>query len=248
MTTYNRKTMMRQLIGIGLGGLLSSNFAALAMTEQQVIARLSSIPVFILMTGKNEPVVLSLSNKGQENQLVRFYLSHSDAQVAFQDLQKANPQLAKQVKIVAGSMPQFFELQKQNKARNISLVIVPARNSLDATRAVLKEQGRPDNQFEGIPVFFATGDKNGGMLMINQGAKKLTPFYFDRNDLQNLLTEYRRANPKAPAPKIDVVPLDRVISSMISSPNNKPDPATETFQFVPSSSALQKALETAEKK
>lgn len=240
--------MIRQLIGISLGGLISANFGALAMTEQQVIARLSPIPLFVLMTAKNEPVVLSLSNKGQESQLVRFYLSYNDAQVAFQDLQKSNPQLAKQVKIVAASMPQFFELQKQSKARNVGLVIVPARNSLDATRAVLKEQGRPDNQFEGIPVFFATGDKNGGMLMINQGDKKLTPFYFDRADLQNLLKDYRQANPKAPAPKIDVIPLDRVISSMISSPNNKPDPATETFQFVPSSSAVQKALETQGKK
>ncbi len=247
-TILGEKTMMKQLIAIGLGALLSLSYRAIAMTEEQVISRLSSIPVFVLMTAKNEPVVLSLNSKGKETQLIRFYLSYNDAQVAFQDLQKANPQLAKQVKIVAASMPQFFELQKQNKNKDISLVIVPARASLDATRAVLREQGRPDNQFEGIPVFFATGDKNGGILMINQGDKKLTPFYFDRSDLQNLLNEYRKANPQAPAPKIDVIALDRVISSMITTPNSKPDPATETFQFVPSSSAVQKALESQGKK
>lgn len=240
--------MMKQLVAIGAGILLSVNYSALALTEQQVISRLSSIPLFVLMTDKNEPVVLSLNNKGKESQLVRFYLSFSDAQVAFQDLQKSNPQLAKQVKIVAASMPQFFELQKQNKGKEVALILVPARTSIEATRAVLQEQGKPSNQFEGIPVFFATGDKNGGMLMISQGDKKFTPFYFDRSDLQKLLAEYRKANPQAPQPKIDVIPLDRVISSMISTPNNKPDPASETFQFVPSSASLQKALESQGKK
>ncbi|MCS6959111.1 MAG: Tic22 family protein [Pseudanabaenaceae cyanobacterium SKYGB_i_bin29] len=240
--------MIRQFVAVTGSLLLGMAAPTLAMTEQQAISRLSSVPLFVLMTPQNEPVVLSLTNKGKEVQLVRFYLSYNDAQVAFQDLQKVNPQLARQVRIVAAAMPQFFELQRQKKATNIDFVIVPARNSLEATRAVLREQGKPDNQFEGIPVFYATADKNGSLIMIEEGGRKFTPFYFDRSDLQNFINDYRRANPQAPQPRIEVVPLDRVISAMITTPTNKPDPASATFQFVPSSSAVQKALETQGKK
>ncbi|MFN3361890.1 MAG: Tic22 family protein [Pseudanabaenaceae cyanobacterium] len=236
--------MMRQLMAVTSSLLLGIVTPAVAMTEQQVISRLSSVPLFVLMTPQNEPVALALNNKGKEVQIIRFYLSYNDAQVAMQDLQRVNPPLARQVRIVAASMPQFFELQKQKKSPNVEFVLVPARNSLEATRAVLREQGKPDNQFEGIPVFYATADKNGSVIMIEEGGKKFTPFYFDRSDLQNFINEYRKANPQAPQPRIEVVPLDRVISSMIATPTSKPDPTSATFQFVPSSSAVQKALET----
>lgn len=223
-----------------------SGQAVYAMTEAQAFERLSSIPVFALTDDKGAPLLAQIpqqANRPQSEvkQLMVFFLSPEDAQAALDQVRRSNPNVGNKARISVTSFNEAYKVIKANKDKTLGFEFVPSRASLESARALVKAQGRNENDVPPLPVFFAvsgTGNQQG-LLMIEAEGRQTVPFFFDQRDLQALLDRARQQQPNiARDARIQVTSLYQVIDSMITK-DNKPNPEAAKFQFVPARTAFE---------
>ncbi len=216
---------------------------AQALTEAQVLERLNGIPVFTITDDKGAPLLGSSTQPGKNKppQVLLFFLNPDDAKTTLSQIKKSNPSVGNKARIVIRSMNDAYDVIKKNQdKKEIAFQIVPAKESVDSARTILVAQGRPSEKIPNVPVFFAVGgkDKDQGLLTLEQNGKQLVPFFFDQKDLQSLIDRAKKQQPDvAGASKIQVTSLFQVLDSMVTTKDNKPNPDTERFTFVPSRNA-----------
>lgn len=216
-----------------------------ALTEAQALERLNGIPVFTITDDKGAPLLGSSPKKGADKstQVLLFFLNPDDAQLTLNQIKKSNPTVGSKAKILIRSMNDAYDVIKKNQdKKEIAFQIVPAQASVDSARTILTSQGKPADKLPNVPVFFATGgkDKDQGLLTLEQNGKQLVPFFFDQKDLQSLIDRAKQQQPDvASSTKIQVTSLFQVLDSMVATKENKPNPDTERFTFVPSRNAFE---------
>ena len=216
-----------------------------ALTEAQVLERLNGIPVFTITDDKGSPLLGSSPQQGSNKppQVLLFFLNPADAQTTLSQIKKDNPAVGGKARIVIRSMNDAYDVIKKNQdKKEVAFQIVPAQASVDSARTILTSQGKPADKLPNVPVFFATGgkDKEEGLLTLEQNGKQLVPFFFDQKDLQSLIDRAKEQQPNvASATKIQVTSLFQVLDSMVTTKDNKPNPDSERFTFVPSRSAFE---------
>ncbi len=216
-----------------------------ALTEAQVLERLNGIPVFTITDDKGSPLLGSSTQSGKTKspQVLLFFLNPEDAQSTLSQIKKSNPAVGNKARIVIRSMNDAYDVIKKNQnKKEITFQIVPAKASVESAKTILTSQGKPADKLPNVPVFFATGGKakDQGLLTLEQNGKQLVPFFFDQKDLQGLIDKAKQQQPDvANATKIQVTSLFQVLDSMVTTKDNKPNPDTERFTFVPSRSAFE---------
>lgn len=219
-----------------------------ALTEAQVLERLNGIPVFTITDDKGAPLLGTAPQQGTNRppQVLLFFLNPDDAQATLSQIRRSNPAVGSKARIVIRSMNDAYEVIRRNQnKKDIAFQIVPAKASLDSARTILTSQGKAADKLPNVPVFFATGgkDKNEGLLTLEQNGKQLVPFFFDQKDLQSLIDRAKQQQPNvASSTKIQVTSLFQVLDSMVATKNNRPNPDTERFTFVPSRNAFEYVL------
>lgn len=214
-----------------------------ALTETQALERLNGIPVFTITDDKGLPLLGALpkqaSNPNGDQQLLLFFLNPNDAQTTINQIKTSSPEVGNKAKIVIRSMNDAYQLIKTNKEKKIAFQIVPDKGSVETARTILSSQGKPADQLPSIPVFFATSgkDQKEGILTLSQDNKPFVPFFFDQNDLKEML----KRGDVASIAKIQVTSLVQVLDSMITDAAN-PNPDAEKFTFVPSRIAFEFVL------
>lgn len=246
---------MKGLIRWGLifslagGGFVSTSYlrqsAAIAIPEAEAIKRLESIPTFAVTDEKGSPVLASVPNpkdKSKKVQVATFFMSQTDAQNLVDNLKTKKPELGKAARVTLISLKEAYEITKKNKDKQDQLIFqfLPTKEQVDFAKAILQQEGQKAENFNGIPMFFAVGGKEKGLLTIEQDKNKIIPFYFRKQDLQGMIDQLKKQkSPLSGTTKIQVTSLDRVVGNLLKSK----EPTTEQIMLIPAKDAMEYAVQ-----
>lgn len=218
--------------------------------EAEVVKRLESVPAFAVTDEKGSPVLAAVPNpkdKSKKIQVATFFMSQTDAQSLVDNLKSKKPELGKSARVTLISLRDAYEITKKNKDKQEQLVFqfIPTKEQVDFAKAILKAEGQNVEQFQGVPMFFATGGKEKGLLTIEQGKDKIIPFYFRKQDLQGMIdTLDKQKSPLSGTTKIQVTSLDRLVGSLLKSE----DATSKQIMLIPDRNALEYAAQQQKKK
>ncbi|MEQ8541804.1 MAG: Tic22 family protein [Coleofasciculus sp. D1-CHI-01] len=218
-----------------LGSFFGGNLRALALTEQQVMEKLQTVPVFTVTDGEGSPLVASIPNQNNQNEAVAgVFISQRDAEAFVERLKQEKPELGNQVRVVPVSLAEVYQLdqQSQNQPNGLDFAYIPVQQQVQSAQQLLG-QGQ---EFRGVPLFVAKGGQQGGYLTIQQEGQQVIPFFFDKEQLQNLVNRFKEQQPNlASSVQIQVVPLEGIINTLQTQDN----PQLEQILLIPSQESLQ---------
>ncbi|MEQ9669717.1 Tic22 family protein [Coleofasciculus sp. G2-EDA-02] len=218
-----------------LGSLWGGSLRTLALTEQQVMEKLQSVPVFTVTDGEGSPLVASIPTQSNQNAAVAgVFISQRDAQAFVERLKREKPELGNQVRVVPVSLAEVYQLdqQSQNQPNGLDFAYIPVQQQVQSAQQLLG-QGQ---EFQGVPLFVARGGSDRGYLTIQQENQQVIPFFFDKEQLQNLVNRFKEQQPNlASSVEIQVVPLEGIISTLQTQDN----PQLEQILLIPSQESLQ---------
>lgn len=221
-----------------LGSLLLPNLPALALPDEQVVQKLQAVPVFTITDTKGAPLVASVPNaQNKPISVAPAFISQRDAQAFVDKLKTDKPDLAKTVQVVPVSLGEVFKMGKdsQNKPDALNFQYVPVQQQVQSAQAIVSQSGKQAQQFQGTPLFVATGATAQEYVVFpQQNGAQAIPFFFDKQQLQTIVDTIKQKQPDSKI-QIQVVPLESVIQKLQSSN----DPFVEKIQLVRSQEAEQ---------
>lgn len=228
-----RAGAMLSLVGsIVLGSSLIGNIRALALPAEQVMQKLRSVPVFTITDGQGAPLVASVSEGGKNASVAGVFISQRDAQAFVEKLKGKDPSLAGSVRVVPVSLAEVYQLAESNKnsAEKVEFAYVPVEQQVQSALATLRQDGKQVQEFNGVPLFLATGGPEKGYLTIKRENEEVIPLFFNKEELQGMLAKFQQQQPDiASSVKIQVVNLEGVIQLMQTSN----DPQVNQIMLIP---------------
>ncbi|MEQ8753133.1 MAG: Tic22 family protein [Coleofasciculus sp. G1-WW12-02] len=233
-----------------LGSLFGGNMRALALTEQQVIEKLRTVPVFMIARADGIPLHRCVApDTGQpigcdaQNSVVvtPFFLSPQDAQVLLNELKTQQPEAGSNLQIVPRSLGfvyQRLEEANQDQQQRLVVDLEPRQQQVNSAINLLQQEGQQIQQFNGVPLFFAVATVGEDQVYLpgQNGNQEVIPFFFDKDQLQRNLDQLIAEKPEAASQiEIKVITLEGLISEL----KNSDDPVLEKFFLEPSPEAIQ---------
>lgn len=227
------------LVGTSLlGSFLLPNLPALALPDEQVVQKLQAVPVFTITDAKGAPLVASVpNNQNKPISVAPAFLSQRDAQAFVDKLKTDKPDIGKTVQVVPVSMGEVYKLGKegQNKPDGLNFQYVPVQQEVQSAQAIVTQGGKQGQQFQGTPLFVATGATAQEYVVFPaQNGQQTIPFFFNKQQLQTIVDAIKAKQPETKI-QIQVVPLESVINKLQTSN----DPFVEKIQLVRSQEAEQ---------
>ena len=242
----NMKSLVRlgAILGIVgctlLGPSPIGNMSALALPEPQILEKLGEVPVFLITDGQNSLVLTSVPKQGEGQtsnaSLARIFISQKDAQAFVEQLKTVNPQLV--ARVTPMWLEGVYRLAQETKGNPDQplFAFVPAAQQVQSAKTVLQQTGQQVNEFNGVPLFFATGGPENIPLTIQRGEKVELPLFFSKEDLQENIDAFKQQQPNLTATiKIEVVNLEGVMEDL----QTKNDPFLSQLILIPSQESLE---------
>ncbi len=230
------------LVSTALVGTLSS-FAALALPPAQVRSTLAPIPVYTITDNEGKPLIANVPSANNPNvteSIAGVFISRQDADAFLNQLRSNNPQLASTVRVVPVSLAEINDLANQSREQPnpIIFTFIPQAAQVEQAMAILRQANPNVPRFEGVPLFAARTTQDQGYLTVTLENRQVIPFFFEREQLQELVDRFRSEQPNlANNIQIQVIPLEGVIQTLQQS--NNPElarivlwPSREALQFL----------------
>ena len=224
-----------------LGSFCTDNLQALALTEDQVVQKLQSVPVFTVTDPQGSPLVASVPNgQNKTTSVAGVFISQKDAQAFVDRLKTEKPDLGKTVQVVPVSLAEVYKLEQQNKNKpdGLDFAFIPVQQQLQSAQALMTQSGQQAQQFQGTPLFVATGGQDNGYLTVQENGKSVIPFFFEKEQLQGMIDRFKQQQPNlASTVQMKVVPLEGVIQTLKTSNNDQLNsivlvPSRESAEFL----------------
>jgi len=217
--------------------LFMGSTRALALTQEQVMQSLQTVPVFALMNNEGG-ILLATPNQGENKTPVAgIFMDGQAAQNFLNGLKQSNPQAAQGAQVVPISLAMVYQLSQEKKDQ-VQFVYIPLEQEVQAAKTVLQQAGQQAQEFQGVPLFAArSSDPDGAYLTIQQGDRQIVPMYFDRQELQAVIDRLKQVKPDLAAKmKVQVINLEGFIATLQSSSNQdltqiQLDPTEASIQF-----------------
>ncbi len=240
MKSLVRLSAVLGIVASTLIGPSLKDMSALALSEEEVLQKLTPVPVFTITDKNGSPLVASIKGEGSESNssVAGVFISKSDADAFVNKLKGENPDLAATVKVVPVSLGEVYEMSQstQQNGQKLRFAYVPIKRQVESAKALLQQSGQDVNQFKGVPLFMAKGGPDGGYLTIQRGEKQVIPMFFNKEDLQGMLDRAKTQQPDVfSSVKIEVVNLEGVINAL----ENDDDPFLEKIIFIPPRESLE---------
>lgn len=213
--------------GIGKDGIV------LALPQDQVLQKLNPVPVFTIADEQGAPLVASGED---EAKVAGVFISQTDANNFVNDLKTKNAELADKVQVVPVSLGEIYKLSESSQSQENSLdfAYVPQEEAVNSAKTILQESGQEYKG--GVPLFVAKGGKDKGYLTIEKDSQQVIPFFFEKQQLENMVAKFKEQKPDVAASvNIEVVPLEGVIETL----ENSEDEMLNKIVLVPSTESLQ---------
>ncbi len=246
------KSLIRSWRSVGilaatlLGTLGAPNLSALALPAEQVRSTLAPIPVFTITDADGKPLVASVPNatnpSATPESVAGVFISRQDADAFLQQLRTRNPEVGNNVRVVPVSLAEVNELvnQNRNQPNSVNFTFIPQQRQVEQAVTIVRQANPQIQQFDGVPLFAARAGQDQGYLTIAINNQQVIPFFFEREQLEEMVARFRQEQPSiASTIQVQVVPLEGVIQTLQTSDN--PDlgkivlwPSREAIQFVQS--------------
>jgi intracellular sulfur oxidation DsrE/DsrF family protein len=218
-----------------LGSWFSQNLKVWALPAEQIVEKLNPVPVFTIADEQGAPLVASGENNAK---VAGVFISQQDAENFVTKLQTEKPELAQKVQVVPVSLGEVYQLAQasENQNNGLEFAYVPDQEEVNSAKTILTESGQ---QYQGgVPLFVAKGGQDNGYLTIEQNSQQVIPFFFEKKQLENVVSKFKEQKPElADTVNIEVVLLEGVIDTLQNSNDEMLNkivlvPSTESLQFV----------------
>ncbi|MGB5632281.1 MAG: Tic22 family protein [Waterburya sp.] len=240
------KPLIRWSITLGVAGatFLSwgaiENLIAIALPEAEVLEKLDPVPVFTIADEQGAPLVASGED---EAKVAGVFISQEDANKFVNQLKTENPELAEKVRVVPVSLGEVYKLAEtaQSEENALNFAYVPEEEAVASAKTIGEANKQPYKG--GVPLFVARGGEGKGYLTIERNSKQVIPFFFDKKQLEEMVTRYKEQEPEIAANvDIEVHPLEGVIETLETGSDEILQkivlvPSTESIQFLQNVSA-----------
>lgn len=238
------KSFIRWSATLGLiGTTLLASFAgpaqkALALPQEEVVKALQPVPVFTIVDSNGAPLIAVVGEGEEEAKVTGVFISQEDAQQFLQQLRENKPDVAQSVQVQPVSLGEVYKLAQQNAGQpeGLNFAYVPIEDEVQEAREIQGEEYQG-----GVPLFVARGGEDGGYLTIEQNNQSRIPFFFEKEQLEAMVTRFKSEQPDlASTVSIEVVPLERMIALLQQSDDEALTriilvPTEESMNFIRSS-------------
>jgi hypothetical protein len=234
MKLFHRCSSTIGLLGTTiLGGALIAATPAQAIPEALIIAKLQTIPVFVITDDKGTIVEARVNAQGKNPAPVStgVFFTDRDAQTFIdKNLKPQQPDLSKVVKVTPVSLGEIYRRQQanKNKPQELKYVYIPTAEQSSAALTILNRNGQKLTQVNGLPVFIATIKSKSGQeeyLTFQRENKEIVPIFFSEIALRSALKKvYPNLVSKS---NVQVVELNDLLGYMTS----KNDAVINAFEF-----------------
>ena len=219
--------------GLLLGSTIVGNLTAQALPEEQVLKKLDPVPVFTIADEQGAPLVREIENEGK---IAGVFISQDDANKVVEEIKKQNPELAEKVNVVPVSLGEIYKLSEtaESQENSLNFIYQPEEEAVISAKEIGEANQQPYKG--GVPLFVAKGGDDGGYLTIEKDSQQVIPFFFDKKQLEELVTKFKEQKPEvASSVDIEVVPLEGVIETLETSE----DKMLEKIVLVPTAESIQ---------
>ena len=249
MKSLIRWGAMAGLVAGTLLGAIAAPTPAFALSEDEIMQKLSSIPVFAITDAEGSPLIASIANPerdGQMTEVAGVFMNPQDANRFVERLTQEQPEMAGEVQVTVISLEEIYQLEQRNREQNtpIEFSYVPTRQDLESAVSVLLDHGREDELLQqngeyvypGVPLFMATAGPEQGNLTVEFNGEVVIPLFFDRGDLDNVIARFEQQQPDfASTVETDVVQLEGVLETL----RNEENDMVGQLMFIPDSESLE---------
>ncbi len=243
------KSFIRWSITLGLVGSsiltswLGSTLDVLALTPEQIVQKLNRIPVYTI--GNSKEILLSDNNN---KKVFVTYLSHQDAKQVVDEIIEKDPE--RQVEVITLPLGKVYELLKEKEKSQSQeppdlFTFIPIKDQLPSALSILKQENPKVEEFPGIPLFYGmvTVNNQQTFLSVKEGKNSLTPFYFEKESLQQLIENIKKQQPElASSIEVKVTPLGGIVSAF-ESDDQKQEDFVESVVLVPSQESAKRLMQ-----
>lgn len=226
MKLLARWSVVIGLVGSSLlGPSLLRSMSAIALPEAEVLKRLQTIPVFTVANAQGSPILASDPQQKNGPQIATFFVSQKEAQGFLNQIKAKNAAVGKTARVVPTPLGKAFEVARKNREKkDIAFQFVPTRESVTSAETLIRKTDPKFGKFNDVPLFYAIDTKSKGLLSITapKDNSKIIPLYFNQQDLQVVVDQLKKQNPKLGATtQIQVTSLSNVVASMLK--ENSPE-------------------------
>lgn len=203
---------------------------AQALPEDQIVNKLQQVPVFLIVNGQGQPLTASASANEQEVKVPVVFL---DSQAAEDFLGRAREQDTNATIALIDLGTLFQEAESPEAGTPPPLMYFPDEQELTAATSI-------QDDFRGVPLFFARKGADGPYLTITQDGQSSLPMFFSRADLQTLLDRYSQENPAdAGQVAVEVLSLEWLLAAMSTTGDAELDSQLGQIRLFPSSEVVE---------
>lgn len=233
-----------------LGSFFGGSLRALALTEQQIIEKLRTVPVFMIARADGSPMFACIiPDTGQpascddQNSVVftQLFINPEDAASLLARIQQRQPEATQNFQVLPrslGSIYQGLEEARRNQEKPLVIDIEPRQQQVDSAMNLIQQGGQQVQRFNGVPLFYAVATVGEDQIYLpgQRGNQEVIPLFFDKEQLQRNLDQLVAKNPEASSKiEIQVMSLEYLISEM----KNSDEPILEKFVLEPSPEVMQ---------
>lgn len=213
-----------------------------------VIEKLRAVPVFMVMTDEGEYLTRTVEANNDENLVVtNVYMSGQEAQEFLTKLRNLNgddPKLSQvvnlaqnlQVKPLPLALIYQELLEDANDPNRLKFIFHPVDQDYQAAMDLRNNGGQSAEEIGGLPLFLVRFGPEKGYVPVQRGQgdnqEEIIPVYLGKKEAQDLLNQVK---PEFPEADIQVVEIDRVIGTMLSSD----EPWLNSVEFIPTRESLE---------
>ncbi|MFE4107656.1 Tic22 family protein [Almyronema epifaneia] len=232
------KSLVQRIATLGLvgGTLLGSLFIgglrALALTQEQIVDKLSTVPVFIIVDGEGRSLMASASNGGEAVEVPLVFIDGEGAEGFLENAQENNEPFAAEARVASIWLSDLYTQAQAQGGETVDFAYIPDSEELESAQAEAGEE------FAGVPLFVAR--INGGYLPVQLGEETLVPMFFAREDLQVLIDQFEQQTNGAEATiEVEVIALEAVLQKMESPDNEELNRLLEAVRLFPDSEVVE---------
>lgn len=201
-----------------IGASTLGSIAALALPQEQIVQKLGPVPVFTITDQTGAPLVASSRDaQNKQESVAGVFINQKDAQAFIEQLKTKNPDLAKTVRVVPVSLGEIYKLDRENESKPnaLNIAYVPSQQQVNAAVTLLQQSDQKVEKFNGTPLFVARAGKEKGYLTVKSADQQVIPFFFNKEELQNMLEKFKQQQPDlAASVDIQVVNLEGMIQTL----------------------------------
>ena len=227
-----RRWVATSLTGMAIAGCaLMAPYPALALSEEQILRKLESIPVFLIVNSDGQSLTASVGEASDEEiQVPIVFLNSTEAENFLTEATNEGSPIANGAQLAVLPLDEVYsEASSQLDSPN-TLVYIPSAVSVQWATQIAQQE------FQGVPLYAAIDLEREQYLLT--GDNQL-PMFFSFTDLQSQVSALIESNPTIEESiGIEVTTLEGILSNMAA---NDPDidQFLELVQFVPSSQTLE---------